>query len=147
MEVRKPYLQRAEPNSTQSPIFNYYQRSLVTNNGIPIAMVTEKTSPRTLELFQTTPRLHATNAADAQGMPGPPDVHGVVTSAFDPLLGKGMITLKPVSGDMIELLHTQEVDLTANFSRNIGYTPSFCQPMASNSTQPGDAPECQMFPF
>jgi hypothetical protein len=52
-------------------------------------MVTEKTLPRALGLFQTTPRLHATNAADPQGVPGLPDVHGVVMSASDTLLEKG----------------------------------------------------------
>jgi hypothetical protein len=58
-----------------------------------------------------------------------------------------MTALKPVSGDLIEPLHTWEVDLPADFGRNMGYTSSFCQPVASNSTEPGDTPECQMFPF
>jgi hypothetical protein len=40
-------------------------------------------------------------------------------SAFDPLLGEGMTALKPVSGDLIEPLHTWEVDLPADFDRNM----------------------------
>jgi hypothetical protein len=64
MDVREPYLQCASPNSTQIPIFNYYQRSLITSNGTPIAMVTEKSLPRALHTFQTTPKLHATDGVD-----------------------------------------------------------------------------------
>lgn len=147
MDVRGPYLQCAAPNSSQIPIFNYYQKSLVTNNGTPIAMVTEKTLSRAIKLFRVMPNLHATNSIDPQSVPGLPDVHGVVMSAFDPFLGEGMANLKPVSGDLIEPLHTWEVDLPTNFGRNMGYTPSFCKPGASNATQPGDTPECQMFPL
>ena len=147
MEVRGPYLQCAAPNSTQTPIFDYYQRSLITNNGTPIAMVTEKTLSRALEIFETTPRFHATDAVDPQGVPGLPDLHGVVMSAFDPFLGEGLASLKPVSGNLIEPLNTWQVDLPANFGQNMGYTPDFCQPVAPNATEPGDTPECQMFPL
>jgi hypothetical protein len=83
-------------------------------------MVTEKSLLRALILAQTTPRPHATSVADPQGVPGLPNVHGVVMSAFDPLLGEGMTALKPVSRDLIEPLHTWKVDLPADFDRNIG---------------------------
>jgi hypothetical protein len=81
---------------------------------------TEKTLPRALKLAQTTPRLRATSVADPQGVPGLPNVHDVVMSAFDPLLGEGMTALKPLSGDLIEPLHTWEVGLPADFDGNMG---------------------------
>jgi len=147
VDVRGPYLQCASPNSTQIPIFSYYQRSLITNNGTPIAMVTEKTLPEALRLFRTTPRLHETDAVDPKGVSGFPDVHGVVMSAFDPLLGEGMADLRPVSGSLIEPLNTWQVDLPATFGRDMGYTPPLCQPLPFNATEPGEVPECQMFPL
>jgi len=147
MNVREPYLQCAAPNSTQTPIFDYYQSSLITNNGRPIAMVTDKTLSRALKPFQTTSKLHVSDAIDPQGVSGLPDAHGVVMSAFDPLLGEGMADLKPVSGNLVEPLNTWQVDLPASFGRNMGYTTRFRQPLPSNATEPGDFPECHDVSF
>jgi hypothetical protein len=112
-----------------------------------VAMVTKKTLPLAVKLFDTTSKLHQTDAVDPQGAAGVPDLHGVIMTAFDPLLGEGMVPLKPVSGDLIEPLNTWQVDLPSDFGRSMGYTPSFCQPVASNDTEPGDTPGCQMFPL
>ncbi len=147
LDVRGPFLQCEAPNSTQIPVFNYYQRSLYLNPSMAVAMVTKKTLPLAVKLFDTTSKLHQTDAVDPQGAAGVPDLHGVIMTAFDPLLGEGMVPLKPVSGDLIEPLNTWQVDLPSDFGRSMGYTPSFCQPVASNDTEPGDTPGCQMFPL
>jgi hypothetical protein len=147
MDVRGPFLQCEAPNSTQIPIFNYYQRSLYLNPAMAVAMVTKDTLPRAVKLFNTTSKLHETDAVDPPGVPGFPDLHGVIMSAFDPLLGEGMAELRPVSGNLIEPLNTWQVDLPSDFGRAMGYTPSLCQPVASNTTEPGDTPDCQMFPL
>jgi len=110
-------------------------------------MVTDKTLSRALKLFQTTSKLHVSDAIDPQGVSGLPDVHGVVMSAFDPLLGEGMADLKPVSGNLVEPLNTWQVDLPASFGRNMGYTTRFRQPLPSNATEPGDFPECHDVSF
>jgi hypothetical protein len=110
-------------------------------------MVTKKTLPLAVELFNTTSSLHRTDAVDPPGVPGLPDLHGVVMTAFDPLLGEGLADLRPVSGELLEQLNIWQVDLPSDFGRNMGYTPSICQPVALNATEPGDTPQCQMFPF
>ena len=147
IDIRGPFLQCAAPNSTQIPTFNYFQRSLYLNPGSVIAMVTKNTLPLAVELFNTTSYLHKTDAVDPQGVPGLPDLHGVVMTAFDPLVGEGLADLRPVSGDLIEPLNSWQVDLPSNFGRSMGYTPSICRPLAGNATEPGDTPQCQMFPF
>ena len=126
---------------------DYYIRALYSvNQSALIPKVTSQTLPAALELFSDTPDVHPAVPIDPPGTPGLPDFHGVVLTAFDPFLGEGLTLLRPVSGANIEPLNTWKVDLPKDFGRSMGYTPSFCTPV-QNATQPGDTPECQMFPF
>lgn len=147
LDVRGPYLKCEAPNSTYTPFLNYYLKTLYSvNQSATIPKVTEVTLPLALNMFKDTPEIHPAVPLDPPGTPGLPDFHGVVLTAFDPFLGEGLTLLQPVSGSNIEPLNTWKVDLPANFGRSMGYTPSFCTPL-SNASQPGDTPECQMFPF
>tara|TARA_R110002060_G_scaffold36320_7_gene47292 strand:- start:669 stop:1769 length:1101 start_codon:yes stop_codon:yes gene_type:complete len=147
LDIRGPYLKCEPPNSTYAPVMDYYIRALYSvNQSALIPKVTSQTLPAALELFSDTPDVHPAVPIDPPGTPGLPDFHGVVLTAFDPFLGEGLTLLRPVSGANIEPLNTWKVDLPKDFGRSMGYTPSFCTPV-QNATQPGDTPECQMFPF
>lgn len=148
MDIRGPFLQCEPPNSSQIPVFDYYQNVLYLDP-VNVAMVTKDTLPLALQLFNTTSLLHASNAVDPTGVPGYPDLHGLVMSAFDPLLGEGLSYFSFIGGNIIQSLGSSiwDVNLPANFGRSMGYTPSICQPVAANATEPGDTPECQMFPL
>ena len=148
MEIRGPFLQCEPPNSSQIPVFEYYQ-SMLYQDPVKVAMVTQDTLPIALELFNTTSLLHTSNAVDPPGVPGYPDLHGLVMSAFDPLLGEGLSDFDFVGGNIVQSLGSGiwDVNLPVNFGESMGYTPSICQPVAANATQPGDTPACQMFPL
>ncbi|KAH9206119.1 hypothetical protein DL95DRAFT_233747, partial [Leptodontidium sp. 2 PMI_412] len=65
-------------------------------------------------------------------------------STYTPFLNYYLKTLYSVNQSATIPKVTE--NLPANFGRSMGYTPSFCTPL-SNASQPGDTPECQMFPF
>lgn len=146
--IQGPFLQCEPPNSSQIPIFDYYQTVLYLDP-VNVAMVTQDTLPLALQLFNTTPLSHTSDGVDPVGVPGFPDLHGLVMSAFDPLLGEGLSDFSFVGGNIIQSLGSGiwDVNLPANFGESMGYTSSICQPVAGNDTQPGDTPGCQMFPL
>jgi len=148
MEIRGPFLHCEPPNSTQIPVFEYY-RNMLYQDPVNVATVTQATLPIALQLFNTTSLLHTSNAVDPSGVPGYPHLHGLVMSAFNPLLGEGLSNFDFVGGNIVQSLGSGiwNVNLPENFGESGSYTPSICQPVAVNANQPEDTPACQMFPL
>lgn len=135
MDIRGPFFKCEPPNSSQIPVFDYYQGVLYLDL-VNVAMVTQDTLPLVLQLFNTTPLLHISNAVDPAWVLGYPDLHGLVMSAFDPLLGERLSDFSFIGGNFVQSLGSGiwDVNLPANFGKSMGYAPSICQPVAVNAT-------------